>query len=58
MALDSDRDIKVATGITMMQYRLPRTAAFELLRSASRSQRRKLSEVATEAIQVCEKLHS
>lgn len=58
MALDSDRDINVATGITMMQYRLPRTAAFELLRSASRSQRRKLSEVATEAIQVCEKLHS
>lgn len=58
IALDSDRDINVATGITMMQYRLPRTAAFELLRSASRSQRRKLSEVATEAIQICEKLHS
>ena len=57
-ALNGDRDINVATGITMMQYRLPRTAAFELLRSASRSQRRKLSEVATEAIQACEKLHN
>ena len=43
-ALNGDRDINVATGITMMQYRLPRAAAFELLRSASRSQRRKLGQ--------------
>lgn len=56
-ALNSDRDINVATGIAMMQYRLPRAAAFELLRSASRSQRRKLSEVAAQAIEACEKLH-
>mgnify|MGYP002149656368 CR=1 FL=1 len=39
-ALDGDRSINVATGITMMQYRLPRAAAFELLRSAARSPRR------------------
>ena len=56
-ALNNDRDINVATGITMMQYRLPRATAFELLRSASRAQRRRLSDVATEAIQACEKLH-
>ena len=56
-ALHNDRDINVATGITMMQYRLPRATAFELLRSASRAQRRRLSDVATEAIQACEKLH-
>ncbi|UCV00952.1 ANTAR domain-containing response regulator [Acidovorax radicis] len=56
--LDGDRDINIAIGIAMMQYRLSRTAAFDLLRSASRSQRRKLSEVAAEAIRACEKLHS
>jgi response regulator NasT len=56
-ALDGDRDINVATGITMMQYRLQRAAAFELLRSASRAQRRKLAQVATEVIQSCEALH-
>lgn len=56
-ALDGDRDINVATGITMVQYRLPRTAAFELLRASSRSQRRKLAELAREVIQTCDGLH-
>lgn len=56
-ALDNDRDINVAIGITMMQYQLTRTATFELLRRAARSQRRKLSEVATEALQSAERLH-
>lgn len=56
-ALDGDRDINVATGITMMQYRLPRTAAFELLRSSSRSQRRKLADLAREVIQLCDTMH-
>lgn len=57
-ALDGDRNINVATGITMMQYRLPRTAAFELLRSAARSQRRKLDELAQEVIDTSERLHT
>lgn len=56
-ALDGDRDINVATGITMMQYRLQRGAAFELLRSAARAQRRKLAQVATDIIQTSETLH-
>lgn len=57
-ALDSDRDINVATGITMVQYRLSRAAAFELLRASSRSQRRKLAELAREVITMCDGLHS
>lgn len=56
-ALDGDRDINVATGITMMQYRLQRGAAFELLRSSARAQRRKLGHIAVEIIQNCETLH-
>ena len=55
-ALDGDRDINVAIGIAMAQYRLGRKEAFALLRSASRSQRRKLSQVAAEAIAGCEAL--
>ncbi len=57
-ALDGDRSINVATGITMMQYRLPRAAAFELLRGAARAQRRKLADLAQEAIDTCDRLHS
>lgn len=50
-ALDSERDISVAIGITMMRYRLQRQDAFELLRKTARSERRKLSELASELIQ-------
>ena len=57
-ALNGDRDINVATGITMMQYRLQRSAAFELLRCAARAQRRKLAHVAADIIQSSEALHS
>ena len=57
-ALNGDRDISVATGITMMQYRLQRGAAFELLRCAARAQRRKLTQVAADIIQSSEALHS
>lgn len=49
-ALDSERDISMAVGITMVQHRLARAQAFELLRKTARSQRRKLSELATEVI--------
>lgn len=49
-ALDSERDISVAIGITMMQHQLGRQAAFEQLRKTARSQRRKLGELAAELI--------
>lgn len=58
VALDGDRSINIATGITMMQYRLPRAAAFELLRSAARSQRRKLCDLGQETIDSCDRLHA
>jgi response regulator NasT len=49
-ALDAERDISVAIGITMMREQLARQEAFEQLRRTARSQRRKLGEVATEII--------
>lgn len=53
-ALHNDRDINVAIGITMVQYRLTRQAAFDMLRAAARSQRRKLVVLAQEVIQTSE----
>ena len=53
-ALHNDRDINVAIGITMVQYRLTRQAAFDMLRAAARSQRRKLAVLAQEVIQTSE----
>lgn len=53
-ALNAERDISVAIGITMVQQRLDRHTAFELLRKRARSQRRKLGELATEIIQASE----
>jgi response regulator NasT len=55
-ALDAERDISVAVGITMMQHRLQRRAAFELLRKTARSRRSKLADVAAEIIQAGETL--
>jgi two-component system, response regulator PdtaR len=49
-ALNAERDISVAIGIMMTLHRLSREAAFDLLRSNARSQRRKLSEFAHEVI--------
>ena len=45
-ALDNERDINVAVGITMMQQRLTRKAAFDRLRQAARHQRCKLIDLA------------
>lgn len=56
-ALDTNREINVAIGIAMMQYRLPREAAFDLLRQAARGRCRKLAEVAHEVVQGSENLH-
>ena len=55
-ALDGEREISIAVGITMVQYRLGRKAAFELLRKTARSQRRKLAPLATDVIQASELL--
>lgn len=49
-ALDIERNISVAIGMTMMQLQLERRPAFELLRRIARSQRRKLAEIAAEVI--------
>jgi len=49
-ALDAERDISVAIGITMAQQQLPRQEAFDLLRKTARSQRRKLAELAAAVI--------
>ena len=49
-ALDGERDIGLAVGITMMQYRLKRSAAFELLRTSARKRRCKLADLAVEII--------
>lgn len=56
-ALDNERLISVATGITMMQYRLGHRAAFELLRKSARSQRRKLAEIAADVVAAAETLN-
>lgn len=56
-ALDKERDISIAIGITMVQYRLGRVAAFELLRKNARNQRRNLAELAIEVIKASETLN-
>ena len=56
-ALDAERDIRVAVGIIMMQRRLDRVEAYKFLRSAARSQRRKLTELTQEVIEAIESLH-
>lgn len=56
-ALEVERDVNVAVGLTMNQYRLGREAAFNLLRNAARAQSCKLSEIATTVISASELLH-
>lgn len=56
-ALNSEREISIAIGITMVQYRLDRKAAFELLRKTARSQNRKLAELAADVIRASETLN-
>jgi AmiR/NasT family two-component response regulator len=56
-ALDAERDISVAVGITMMQRRIDRRAAFELLRTSARSRRTRLAELAASIIQATEALN-
>jgi len=56
-ALNSEREISIAVGITMVQYRLDRKAAFDLLRKTARSQSRRLAELAIEVIKASEALN-
>ena len=56
-ALDAERDISLAVGITMMQQRLNRNAAFEFLRKKARDQRSKLAALARNLIDSVEKTH-
>ena len=56
-ALNHEREISIAIGITMVQYRLDRKAAFELLRKTARSQNRKLTELAADVIRASETLN-
>jgi response regulator NasT len=50
-ALDQERDVSIATGIVMARVGLDRAEAFEFLRRAARSSRRKLADVARELIE-------
>lgn len=49
-ALDAERNISVATGITMSEYKLKRSDAFTLLRDTARNRRCKLAEMADEVV--------
>lgn len=50
-ALSQERDVGVAVGITMVERRLTRDAAFIFLRDTARSRRCKLASLASEVIQ-------
>lgn len=56
-ALDAERDISIAVGITMMQHRLKRSDAFDLLRKTARNRRCKLATLASETILAGENLN-
>lgn len=49
-ALQAERDISLAVGITMALHQMRRADAFELLRRNARSQRRKLLDVAQQVV--------
>ena len=53
-ALDNERSINVAVGITMAHYRLSRVAAFDQLRAAARARNVRLAEFATTIVNSCE----
>lgn len=55
-ALDGERDISIAVGITMVQHRLKRADAFEMLRKSARSQRCRLASLAAKVVEAGETL--
>jgi len=54
-ALDADRDMSVAIGITMARERLSRQAAFERLRREARNARCRLSQLASDLVAALER---
>lgn len=56
-ALQMERNISLAIGITMMQYRMNRKDAYELLRNSSRKRRIRLAALAEEVIESAETLN-
>jgi len=56
-ALDQDRNISMCVGVLMQRHHLPHRQAYALLRHHARSQRRKLSEVASAFIQAMDELN-
>lgn len=50
MALGNDRNINVAVGITMVQYRVKRDAAFELLRKSARNRSPRQAQIETKVV--------
>jgi response regulator NasT len=56
-ALNVEQRTRMAVGLLMEREHLDRKAAFDLLRSQARSQRRKLAEVAEELLSAAEKLN-
>ena len=56
-ALDNERDISIAIGITMMQHRLSRNDAFEMLRKTARNRRCKLAALAIDIIQAGDRIN-
>lgn len=56
-ALSQSRETSVAVGLAMERYRVSEQQAFELLRSAARSHRRKLVDVAQELVAAAEVLN-
>lgn len=56
-ALDAERNINVAVGITMMQYHVKRSDAFDKLRNAARVRRCKLADLATDIVQAGDALN-
>jgi response regulator NasT len=57
-ALNENREISMAVGLLMERRRLGRQQAFELLRTAARSQRRKIADVAEEVLAAAEVLNA
>ena len=56
-ALDGDRGVNIATGILMVEHKLGRGHAFELLRDTARKQRRPLVDLAQDVIKAKEALN-
>ncbi|HEX2828523.1 MAG TPA: response regulator [Burkholderiales bacterium] len=56
-ALETGREINVALGILMERQRLTRQAAYELLRTSARSQRRRMQEIAASLVDALDQLN-